>query len=75
MNKREKIKKDHNTFVDKVKKLAYSKWELAEKPEGQSDYFWYEAQKEIRLQLSKSINSNHCDCDVFDERIYSALLE
>ena len=31
-----------------IKVAAYLKWETAGKPEGKSDYFWQEAEKEIK---------------------------
>jgi hypothetical protein len=39
--------------IEEVRSRAYQLWKDAGEPEGQSDAFWYQAEKELRLKRSE----------------------
>ncbi len=41
-------------YRDTVRERAYELWELAGRPEGMADYFWLEAEDQIRREPFES---------------------
>ena len=40
----------HQPIDESIRKKAYYLWELAGRPEGQNEQFWFQAEKELKEQ-------------------------